>query len=57
MPENYLGPLRKRYSIPDNIGLRLPTEAEHADYPLEGCITLSLKMFEYEFRLPIHPFA
>lgn len=57
MPENYLDLLRKRYNILDNIVLRLPKEGERAcDLP-EGCVTLYLNMFEYGFRLLVHPLA
>lgn len=56
MPESYLGSLRIRYSILEDIVLTLLKEGEQADPP-EGCVTLYLKMFEYDFHLPVHPLA
>lgn len=57
MTENYFDPFRRRYNIPDSIGLRLPLEGETTDNPPDGCVTLYLKMFEFRFRLPLHPLA
>lgn len=57
MQENYLNPIYRHYNILDSIGLHLLEEGETGENDLEGCVTLYLKMFEFLFRLPLHPYG
>ncbi|CAL9005091.1 unnamed protein product [Prunus brigantina] len=49
--------LKVDYTIPDCVGLRLPTPAEAARYPPEGCVMVFSAMYKHGLRLPLHPWV
>ncbi|CAL9000161.1 unnamed protein product, partial [Prunus brigantina] len=49
--------LKVDYTIPDCVGLRLPTPVEAARYPPEGCVMVFSAMYKHGLRLPLHPWV
>lgn len=57
MPESHLESFRAQYNIPTSMTLHLPEESETKHNSPKECIALYMKMFEFEFRLPLHPLS
>lgn len=55
--EEHLKFVRRAFSVPESIEMRLPVDGERADDRLDKLSTLYVKMFTFRVRLPLHPIS